>query len=175
MADMRQEMQHADRHMEREHRRRGETIVWFEYINPVNGDLHPVYDEAPLGSGGRKYAAGVVVPAMWTIENEDERTPRPEGRQTVQSCQFVVAYRALERAGISQPWESTVHLRDIVYIDGRYYQLHSYVIHRGMQDDATLTAKGTEVYIDQEWSFSPGPAAPGVDDFPVPATFPPLP
>lgn len=175
MVDVRQEMHHIDKQHERHHKRAGEHVTWFEYINPTTGDVHPVYDTGMPGAGGRTFKAGVVLPALWVTEYEDQRTPRPEGRQTTQRCELVLSYKAVERAGIAQPWESTVHVRDMVYIDGRYYKVFEFVIHRGMQDEVTIHVEGEETYVDEELVNDPGPAATGTTDWRFPATFPPLP
>ncbi len=176
MADMRQELSHIDRTVEREHDRRGDSVTWFEFINPGGDWETPVYDAVfdygARGSGGFTYQTGKLVPVLWVIETEDQRTERPEGRTTFQSIAFTVNYRHLMRAGLSQPWESTVHLRDVVYHDGRYYKLFEYSVKGRLQDDVAVSVRGTEIYIDQEMPFDPGPAAPGTTDWRFPPTFP---
>lgn len=174
MVDMRQEHAQIDDALEKEHKRRGEYITWFELIAPVPAtDYDPVYDTGITGTGGLTYKAGVQVPVLWVIEKEDQRTPRPEGRQTFQTVSFSCTYTQLLQAGISQPWESTIHVRDLVYVDGRYYKLWQFENQGRLQDaEVAVVCRGTETYIDQELAFDPGPALPTTNDWQFPPTFP---
>ena len=176
MADMRQETHHIDAGLEREHRRRGEYLTWYEFINVVAADLDPVYDYGSYGStSGMRYNAGVQVPVFNLIEREDMRSPRPEGRLTYQVLTFSMSYHALLRAGLGQVWENRVHIRDIVYVDGRYYKLYRFEDQGRMQDaEVMVTCAGTETYIDQEDGFDPGPTLPHNDLLLFPGTFPSL-
>ena len=86
MVGMRQEHGKIDDGIDREHKRRGEYVTWFELIAPVPAvDYDPVYDTGIIGAGGLSYRAGVQVPVLWVIEKEDERFT-PEGTFAEAQC-----------------------------------------------------------------------------------------
>jgi hypothetical protein len=180
MVSMRQEVTHIRKEHERHARRAGETIVWFELIPFGPDELTQskwgrLYDEAPEGVGGRRYKAGVPVNVFWVIENEDERRAQPEGNQNTQTITFSVGYQQLLERGITEPHESTRHTGDVVYFDGRYYQIYLYKNRGRLQDDIGVSVRANEVFLDQDFVNDPGPALPSVSNLPWPATLPEAP
>lgn len=177
MVNMRQEVDHIRKEHVRFQRRAGDQVVWFEQIpfglDPnIDSTLDSLYDEAPVGTGGRRYRSGIVIPVFWVIENEDDRRAIPDGRLTQQTLRFSVGYSQLIQRQITEPWESTRHTGDMVYWDGRYYHIHTYKVMGRLQDDIGVSVAATEEYLNMDYVNDPGPGLPGVVDIPWPATLP---
>ena len=154
----------------------GESIVYFEYkpaTSPASAGgswYDDVYDEGRPGTGGRSYAPGIVVPVLKIQETEDQKRAIPEGRQPVQVVNVVASVEDLRVAGVSNPYEYQRHLNDMFLYDGRYYGISMYRVKGRAKDDVLVLLDGYEMYISEEMSNDPGPAALGVQNLPWPST-----
>lgn len=177
MVNMRQEVDHIRKEHTRFQRRAGDQVTWFEMI-PFGDDvvtestLDSLYDEAPLGTGGRRYRSGIVIPVFWVIENEDDRRSMPDGRLAQQTIRFSVGYRQLTERGLTEPWESTRHTGDLVFWDGRYYHIHTYKIMGRLQDDIGISVAAMEELLGQDYVNDPGPTLPSTNNLPWPNILP---
>lgn len=175
MTDVRRELENIRRHYRRYNRNFGETVVWFEYLpstTPASAGstYDDVYDEGPSGPGGRKYKNGVTVPVLMISESEDQKRAIAEGRQPVQTINFVASLEDFRHAGIQYPQEYQTRLNDMFLYDGRYYSVYTYRARGRMRDAVVLVVEGIEIYVDQEFPFDPGPQAMAVEDLPWPST-----
>lgn len=175
--DLRREVAEIRRHYREYARNYGETIVWFEYMpftSPASAgsQYDDVYDEGIIGTGGRKYKSGVVIPTLMITETEDQKRAIPEGRQPVELTNFVASIEDFRAAGVSDPYEYQRHLNDMFLYDGRYFSIATYRVRGRMRDDVLVVVEGIEVYINQEMPFDPGPTAMGIQDLPWPSTLP---
>lgn len=155
----------------------GETVVWFEF-KPLGSSLSAdsvyddVYDEGVVGTGGRRYQTGVVVPVLMITEAEDQKRAIPEGRQPVELTNFVASIEDFRDAGISNPYEYKNHLNDMYLYDGRYFSVVSYRVRGRAHEDLLVVVEGIEIFINQEMPFDPGPESYGVQNLPWPSTLP---
>lgn len=173
--DVRRELGAIRKHYREYHRKVGETIVWFEYeplaaAASAGSTYDDVYDEGNVGTGGRKYKAGVTIPVLLITESEDTKRAIPEGRQPVQLVNLVASVEDMRVAGVSSPFEYQNHLNDIFLYDGRYMAVQSYKVRGRARDDVLVVVEGLELYIDQEFAFDTGPEAMEVQNFPWPST-----
>lgn len=160
------------RHLTRNY---GESIVYFEYLpstSPASAgsQFDDVYDEGILGSGGRKYGTGIVIPVVRVEETEDQRRAIPEGRQPVQTVQVTATIEDFRNAGVTSPFEYQRHLNDMFLYDGRYYGISNYRVRGRAADDVLVLLTGFEVYVNQDMAFDPGPTAMSVQGLPWPST-----
>ena len=133
----------------------GEAVVWHEFDSD-NTDYHNVYDE-----GGRRYTAGVYVPALWVVVTEDRATRSDEGRKPTERISMAVSARAMDLSGVSDPEDYARHLNDVVRYAGRLWTVGEYNI-RGR--DVIIGISGTQIYSDEEMVFDelpPGMALAG--------------
>jgi len=177
MVSMRQEVDHIRTEHVRHQRRVGDQVTWFEMIEfgtdpELDSTLDTLYDEAPVGIGGRRFRAGIVIPVFWVVENEQDRFSQPDGRLAQQTIHFSVGYRQLTERNLIEPWEATRHLGDLVYWDGRYYHVHTYKIMGRLQDDIGISVVATEELLGQDYVNDPGPALPSISNAPWPINLP---
>ena len=176
--DVRRELDLINKHFRRHRNVAEESIVWYEFdplgSASVNSNYDDVYDEGVPGTGGRKYLPGVFVPVLLVSEAEDEKRSIPEGRQTVQNIDLFIAIKDLREAGVSTPWEYRYHLNDILYYDGRYYSIYSYLVRGRLKDDVFVLVKGIEIYVNQEFVNDPNPGQIEITNYPWPASLPSL-
>jgi hypothetical protein len=181
MVKPRTEVAHIRREQDRHAMRVGDTVVYFEMEDfgddpDLDSTYHHVYDEPAIGVGGRLFKGGVPIRTVGqVVETEDARRHIPDGRQTAQTIRFTVNYQTMVDAGVEEPWESPRHLKDMVYFDGRYYQIYDYRIIGRVQDEISVVIAGNESFLDQDLVNSPGPTLPGHTTYPWPSTFPPKP
>lgn len=172
--DVRRELAHIRKHYRQYHRVAGETVTWFEYEPFANAasagsTYDDVYDEGGLGSTGRKYKPGVVIPVLMITESEDTKRAIPEGRQPVQIVNLVASVEDFRDAGVSDPFEYRHHLNDMFLYDGRYMSVMSYKVRGRARDDVLVVVEGLEVYVSQEMPFDSGPAPFATQNLPWPS------
>jgi hypothetical protein len=172
--DSRRETQHIQREMMRYHQQVGENVVWFKF--DVDNSLYDrVYDE-----GGRAYHHGLNVPTLWIDQGEAPEQYLQEGRRPVMTLRFAVWARALsevhvglqeahghrvfDRGLIGGKWFDD-RLNDIVYYDGRYWEVDNFQIRGRIREDNIVGVTCTETYPEDEYVF----------DFPSGSTPPPIP
>jgi hypothetical protein len=175
--DIRRELSQIRRHYREYTRNYGESIVWFEYLpqtTPASaGSIYDdVYDEGIVGTGGRRYKAGVVIPTLMVTETEDQKRAIPEGRQPVELTNFVASIEDFRTAGVTDPFEYQRHLNDMFLYDGRYFAIATYRVRGRLRDDVMVVVEGIEVYINQEMPFDVGPASMGTQNLPWPTALP---
>lgn len=154
----------------------GETVVWYQFqpLGTANTSSRydDVYDEGIIGSGGKKYKTGIVLPVLMVTEQEDQKRAIPEGRQPVEITNIIVSIEDMRVAGIDQPFEYRHHLNDMFLYDGRYFSVQSYRVRGRLKDDVLAVIEGIEIYINQEMPFDPGPSAYSIQNLPWPGTLP---
>jgi hypothetical protein len=138
----------------------GETVTWFEYLEIGAGSTYDdIYDEGPVGGGGRSYTSGVNIPTIYAEEIEDENRAMEEGRQPTQNMRLTIRLTDAEHAGLTAPGEYQPHLKDMFLYDSRYYQVYKYRVRGRMEgQEVLLVVEGVEVYGDQEFPFDNNPA-----------------
>lgn len=174
--EIRRELGLIRKHYREYQRKAGETVVWFEYSPFATaasaGSIYDdVYDEGNIGTGGRKYGSGIVLPVLMITEAEDTKRAIPEGRQPVELVNLVASIEDWRQAGMTSPYEYRQHLNDIFLYDGRYMSVTSYRV-RGRADgeDVLVVVEGIEVYINQEFAYDTGPDPLTVQNLPWPST-----
>jgi len=175
--DLRRELSQIRQHYREYTRNYGETVVWFEYLphtTPASAGsiFDDVYDEGIVGTGGKKYKDGVIIPVLLITETEDQKRAIPEGRQPVELTNFVASIEDFRNAGVTNPFEYQSHLNDMFLYDGRYFSIATYRVRGRLRDDVMVVVEGIEVYINQEMPFDPGPAAMNTQNLPWPTTLP---
>lgn len=177
--DVRTELSLINKHFRRHHNVAQLTVVWYEFI-PLGSTLatesvyDDVYDEGVRGVGGKKYKSGVVLPALLVAEQEDQRRAIADGRKPTQTISLFLPIKDMKDSGISDPWEYQNHLNDMFLFDGRYYNIHSYIVRGDIKNEVFVLVSGYESYIDEELINDPGPESTGIDTLPWPSGLPNL-
>jgi hypothetical protein len=174
--DYRRELGLIRKHYRQYQKDHGETVVWYQFqplgTTNTSSIYDDVYDEGIVGSGGKKYKTGVVLPVLMVTEQEDQKRAIPEGRQPVQITNIIISIEDMRAAGIDQPFEYRHHLNDMFLYDGRYFSVQSYRVRGRLKDDVLAVIEGIEIYINQEMPFDPGPSAYSIQNLPWPGTLP---
>ena len=177
MTHVRREAGHIWEEYRRHNRSTGETLVWYE-LQPFGATAatdslyDDVYDEGLSSTGGLRYQAGVVLPAIQVQETEDTKRAQADGRLVVQTVIGVLSVKDMRDAGISDVTEYRKHLNDMFFYDGRYYTVTAYRSRGKVQDELIVGFEGIEKYIDQEFAFDPGPTTIVANEYDWPATLP---
>jgi len=176
--DVRRESAHIQREMARLHTTMGENVVWFKF-DPDNTQYDTVYDE-----GGRSYMPGRNVSTLWIDQGEAPEQYLGEGRRPYMTLRFAVSARAISETGIGaqdaqmhRVWDRGLiqgrffedRLNDIVYYDGRYYEITNFQIRGRLREDNVVGVTCTETYPEDEFVFDfpdnkppiPQPTPPG--------------
>jgi hypothetical protein len=125
----------------------GEGVVWHEYDSAATS-YHPVYDE-----GGRSYSAGILVPCLWVIQQEDDLRPANEGKKPTQTIRTAVSIRVLHTCGISDPEDSARHLNDVFRYGNLLWKVTGYQIRGRMPGSMVVGISGTQVFANEEMLF----------------------
>ena len=167
MIDTRREAAHIACEMQRRHTEAGETIIWFKF-DTVNSQYDRVYNE-----GGRCWLRGLTVPVLWIDQNEGPEQVMPEGRRPVITLRFAVSAWAIMESGVGQQeahghrvWDLGLiknfwmddRNNDIVYYDGRYWEVTNFQIRGRYREDTILGVTCTETYPEDEYTFDFPPA-----------------
>lgn len=174
MVELRRELSLINKHLGRHERTAGESVVWYEFLPLDAGStFSDLYDESPEGPLGLAYKPGVVIPTIYVEEVEDNNRAIEEGRQPTQNINFLTRAEDMIKAGVTEAWEYQQRMKDLFFYDGRYYMVVDYKVRGRLRNDVVIAVDGKELYIDQEMPndvFSA--AAPFVQDYPWPDTFP---
>jgi hypothetical protein len=162
MIDTRREAAHIAREMERYHDQIGENVVWFKF-DVTNSHYDRVYNE-----GGRTWHRGVNVPTLWIDQGEAPEQYLPEGRRPYVTLRFSVWARAISESGVgsqeahghrvSDPglmkgfWYDDRN-NDIIYYDGRYWEVNNFQIRGRIREDTVVGVTCTETYPEDEYTF----------------------
>lgn len=167
MLDSRRESNHIQREFARYHAKIGEAVIWFQF-DVDSSQYDRVYNEA-----GRKYKRGLSVATLWIDQGEAPEQYLPEGRRTVVTLRFAVAAQAIIEAHIGtqeahghRVWDRGLindkwfddRLNDIVYYDGRYWEVNNFQIRARAQQDNIVGVTCTETYPEDEYTFDFPPA-----------------
>jgi len=165
--DSRRESNHIQREFARYHAKIGEAVIWFQF-DVDSSQYDRVYNEA-----GRKYKRGLSVATLWIDQGEAPEQYLPEGRRTVVTLRFAVAAQAIIEAHIGtqeahghRVWDRGLindkwfddRLNDIVYYDGRYWEVNNFQIRARAQQDNIVGVTCTETYPEDEYTFDFPPA-----------------
>lgn len=161
MIDTRREAQHVFKELSRYQNKVGEAVIWFKF------DLESSYDDV-YDEGGKNYLPGVAVPVLWIDQIEDVETYSAEGRRPTQRIRFACSARTINETGIdateahggrlwdtkpeSKPWWDD-RLNDIIYYDGRYYEISNFQIKDRMRQDIIIGVSGIETQPSDERVF----------------------
>lgn len=152
--DPRREAAHVAREFTRYQQTIGETVRWYCF-DQVGSQYDDVYDEAY-----RRYEAPRSVPVLWVDQQESAEDYGPEGRRPTQRLRFAVGARSLVECGISvteahgnriydqqiDPVWKDDRLNDIVYYDGRFYEISNFQIRGRLQgEDVVIGVSCIEV------------------------------
>lgn len=161
MIDTRREAQHIFKELSRYQNKVGEGVIWFKF------DLESSYDDV-YDEGGKNYLPGVAVPVLWIDQIEDVETYSAEGRRPTQRIRFACSARTMNETGVGsteahggrlwdtkpdgKPWWDD-RLNDIIYYDGRYYEISSFQIRDRMRQDIIIGVSGIETQPSDERVF----------------------
>jgi hypothetical protein len=172
MIDTRREAAHIAREMARYHNEIGEAVIWFKF-DTENSHYDRVYNE-----GGKAWRRGLSVATLWIDQGEAPEQYLPEGRRPYVTLRFAVSAVALMESGVGQQeahghrvWDQGLlqdfwmddRNNDVVYYDGRYWEVSNFQIRGRIQVDTVVGVTCTETYPEDEYTF----------DFP-PNTRPPV-
>jgi len=129
----------------------GEVVFWHEFLS-MQSAYNDTYDE-----GGRRYSAGLLVPALWVIVNEDRHRPTPEGRKPTEKLTCAISVRALQDPGISDPEDYTRRLNDLVRYDDRLWRVTDFNIRGRVPDSIIIGVTATQIFPDEEMTFDTMP------------------
>lgn len=141
--DPRREAAHISREFNRFQHTIGEAILWFCFDVQAS-KYDDVYDE-----GYRRYESARKVPVLWVDQQESAEDYGPEGRRPTQRLRFAVGARTLLECGIpvteahgnriydyqADPTWKDDRLNDIVYYDGRFYEISNFQIRGRLQTE----------------------------------------
>lgn len=152
----------------------GEAVVWYEFVSFEEGSSYdPIYDESPIGPGGKTYGPPLLLPTIYVEEIEDTNRAIDRGRQPLQNVQITTSMKKAINAGLNAPWEYQQHLNDMFLYDGRFYIITDYRARGRLRGEVVLLIIGQETYIDQEHVNDVLTLqVPFVEDLPWPSTFP---
>lgn len=165
--DPRREATHIAKEFTRYQNMIGESVMWFCF-DQANSHYDTVYDE-----GYRKYEAGRRIPVLWADQQEAAEDYSPEGRRPTQRLRFAVGARQLHEAGISvveahggrlsdtqvSPVWRDDRLNDVVYYDGRFYEVSNFQIRGRLQaEDVVIGVSCIEVHSADELNLDLVPA-----------------
>lgn len=166
MIDLRREQNHVFKEMDRYQNKIGEGIVWFKFDTESSYDR--VYNE-----GGKHYLPGIAVPVLWVDQIEDNETYSDVGRRPTQRLRTAVSARTMNEVGIGaeeahggrmwdtkpdgKPWWDD-RLNDILYYDGRFYEVSSFQIRGRMRADSVIGVSAIETQLEDDriWDLFPG-------------------
>ncbi len=151
--DVRRELRHINDEYRRFGEKIGETILWYEFDREAS-DIHPVYDVGLQ----RIFKRPKLVPVLWVTQAEGNDANTPQGDKPTGSLQFAMSYEAARDSGLRSPSESTAHLYDLVYYDGRFFDVRTYQVRGRTQADVIIGVAGTEVFLSEEYVFDRPPA-----------------
>lgn len=177
MVDVRKELSLINKHIRQHNREAGEHVLWHQFIplgdDPATNSTYDyIFDQGPLGEGGRRYVAPIVLPTVYVEETEDQFTQWDDGRQPVQNLYVVMLYEDVKQAGMYKPYEYKEHLNDIIFYDSRYYRVKSYRVRGRLEEEVVIGVNAFETMIEQEFGFDYPPAPPVVHDLPWPSRLP---
>lgn len=151
--DTRRELNHIFKELAHFHNKVGEGVIWFRF-DTANSQYDDVYDE-----NGKTYLPGVAVPALWIDQVEDREVYSAEGRRPTQRIRLAISARSLAECGIdpteahggrlwddittSDPWWDD-RLNDILYYDGRYYEISNFSIRGRARGSVIIGVSGIE-------------------------------
>jgi len=165
MVDTRREVNHVFKEMNRYQNKIGEAVIWFKF--DIDSSYDNVYDE-----GGKNYLNGVAVPILWVDQMEDTETYSAEGRRPTQRIRFACSARTIDETGIDsteahggrlwdnkpfgKPWWDD-RLNDIIYYDGRFYEISNFQIRGRARQDVVIGISGIETQPEDErvWDLFP--------------------
>jgi len=163
--DTRREVNHVFKEMNRYQNKIGEAVIWFKF--DVDSSYDSVYDE-----GGKNYLNGVAVPVLWVDQTEDAESYAAEGRRPTQRIRFACSARTIDETGIDsteahggrlwdskpvgKPWWDD-RLNDIIYYDGRFYEITNFQIRGRARQDVVIGVSGIETQPEDErvWDMFP--------------------
>ena len=160
--DPRREAAHISREFTRYQHTIGEALLWFCF-DTKSSQYDDVYDE-----GYRRYETARKVSVLWVDQQESAEDYGPEGRRPTQRLRFAVGTRTLMECGIpvteahggrifdqAVPVWSDDRLNDIVYYDGRFYEISNFQIRGRLQTEDVVigvscieTKPGDEMNLD---------------------------
>jgi hypothetical protein len=143
----------------------------------VTSTYDRVYDEA-----NRAYQTGIALPVLWIDQQEDPESYSAEGRRPTQRLRFAASARSINNVGIDateahggrlwderpfgKPWWND-RLNDLVYYDGRFYEVSDFQIRGRIRQDVIIGVAGIETQPMDESIFDlfPVDAQPIYDPF----------
>jgi hypothetical protein len=150
--DARREVEHVFKEFNRYQTKVGEAVIWFKY--DLTSTYDDVYDEA-----NRTYQPGLALEILWVDQQEDPENYSPEGRRPTQRIRFACSARAMNEVGIGsteahggrlwdpkpygKPWWDD-RLNDILYYDGRWYEVSDFQIRGRARQDTVVGVTGIE-------------------------------
>lgn len=161
MIDTRRETAHIFKEFGRFQNKIGEGVIWFKF--DLTSSYDDVYDE-----GGKDYLPGIAVPVLWIDQIEDSENYSAEGRRPTQRIRFAVSARSVNETGIDateahggrlwdvkpsgKPWWDD-RLHDIIYYDGRFYEISNFSIRGRARQDVIIGVSGIETQPEDERVF----------------------
>lgn len=121
-----------ERQVERSYRRYqykvGTVITWYEFdptASQIN-DPDNLYDEDDPSVNWAKYHHGFELPILSIIRDEDREGPREEGMYTGGTAHISFGFHQAVQAGMHDPSNSILHLRDRFWWDGFYWDVRRF-------------------------------------------------
>jgi hypothetical protein len=148
MINTRRELQRINRQMRQYHAAAGEGVLWYEFA------AEDYVQDNYLNAGGRSYKPGIIVPAMWVSEYEDDETSDPEGRRYVPTLRLAVNVGMARHAGMSDVEDARRHLNDILLYSRTLWNVNSYQIRGRLRNESTIIGVSAhKIYPDEDMNF----------------------
>lgn len=126
----------------------GEGVLWYEF-DAEHSVFPSVFEE-----GGRSFAKGIGVPALWVIENEDDEENPPEGGRYEPTLRFAVDVAQIRRSGVSDVMDAERHQNDIVLYHRTLWSINAYQIRGRMAGHSVIIGVECErVSPDEDFIF----------------------
>ncbi len=120
MVDQRVELAVLNKLMGERERFRSIDMTWFQLGDaPVT---HDIYDEP----GDNYYKRGIVIPALWIVEEEGVDLLQEQGRFILKTAVIAVNMEAFSNRGIAGFDDPEERLNDYFYCQRRLYNVQSY-------------------------------------------------
>jgi hypothetical protein len=161
--DDRRELNHVGRVYDRFVRGMGEEVTWWE-LDVTNSHYNSTYDESP----DRIYHSPVRVTAVQVDEVEPQEFAGADGRHPVQSIRAGFTAQALREVGISfVHGNAKQHLNDVLYYNGRYYEISNFQLRGRIRGDVVVGVTGLETVQFEETVFDTSPPTVPLSEPPV--------
>jgi hypothetical protein len=147
----------VSRSYRRYQRKVGTTVTWWE-LDTARTHALDIYDEATTV----EFKPGFELPIMSVVRDEDRETAREEGLYTGGTVHLTFSAEQAAQAGMTDPHNSRLHLRDRFYWDGEYWAVNAFQISgRLIRQEVVIGVDSTRIATEELVNYPDFPPTPG--------------